>query len=245
MLRYTPGDRFAHRLDPRAKLAFQVGFVAATVTVDGVVGLGGLAILAMAGLWSAGLSLRAALWAFRAPVVLLAVGPVLAGVQPGPPWFDLPAAAASAQASAAVLLALLVAGTYVHSTPVRETQAAIQWLLPGRLGRVLGVGVGLVFRLVPLLADDLRQIRQARLARRGDARGWADRVAGIGLAGLRQTFDRAERLATALRARCFAWNPTLPRLRWRPRDTVVVGLAIVLVLATTLDPALPGTWFPR
>ena len=34
MLRYTPADRFAHGLDPRAKLAFQVGFVAATVTVE-------------------------------------------------------------------------------------------------------------------------------------------------------------------------------------------------------------------
>ncbi len=231
MLRYTPADRFAHGLDPRAKLAFQVGFVAATVTVDQGIGLGALAVVALISLWSAGLSLGTALWTFRAPIALLAAGPLIAGLTFGAPWFDLRAALRSARAGGAVLLALFIAGAYIRSTPVRETQAAIQWVLPGRLGRILGVGVGLVFRLIPLVVEDLRRVRRAQLARRGDARGWTDQAANIGIAGLRRTFGRAERLGLALQARCFAWNPTLPPLRWRGRDTIVVALAIGLVLA--------------
>ncbi|MFP4217369.1 MAG: energy-coupling factor transporter transmembrane component T family protein [Salinarchaeum sp.] len=241
MLRYTPADRFAHGLDPRAKLAFQVGFVAATVTVDQGIGLGVLAVVALIGLWSAGLSLGTALWTFRAPIALLAAGPIIAGLTFGSPWFESRAALKSARAGMAVLLALLIAGAYIRSTPVRETQAAIQWFLPGRPGRIFGVGVGLVFRLIPLIVEDLRRVRRAQLARRGDARGWTDQVADIGVAGLRRTFDRAERLGLALQARCFAWNPTLPPLCWRGRDTVVTTLGIGLTLAAVFAGPLQVT----
>jgi biotin transport system permease protein len=53
-------------------------------------------------------------------------------------------------------------------------------------------------------------------------------------AGLSRAFGRADRLALALRARCLAWNPTLPALSFSRRDllggVLGLGLAVSVVL---------------
>ncbi len=241
MLRYRPADRFAHTLDPRSKLLFQTAFVLGTVVLTSPVWRGVLTVVAGICVRAAGLTVREAVRAFRLPIALIALGPLVAGITVGSPWFQPTAAIDSAIAGYDVVLALLVAGAYIHSTPVRETQAAIQRLVPGRLGRFLGVGAGLLFRLLPVLVADLRQIRQARAARLGHAQGWIKRAAGIGILGLRRTFQRADHLSQALQARCFAWNPTLPALSWGLRDTLLTVFAIALLLTVALlpDPSLP------
>jgi biotin transport system permease protein len=51
--------------------------------------------------------------------------------------------------------------------------------------------------------------------------------------GLRRVFFRSDRLALALRARCFSWNPTLPPLAFSRLDyPALVGS--VLLAATAL-----------
>jgi biotin transport system permease protein len=56
-----------------------------------------------------------------------------------------------------------------------------------------------------------------------------------------RTLARADRLALALRARCFAWNPTLPPLRFRRRDSLVVALALALAGSVLTG---PGRFIP-
>ncbi|WP_408957664.1 energy-coupling factor transporter transmembrane component T family protein [Natrinema sp. 74] len=231
MLTYEPGESLAHRLDPRAKLAVQIGFAAtalAHTTPRALVVFSALTAVVMA---AARLSLRRTLVAYRFALVVLALAPLLAGVSLGAPWFDRSAAVASGLASYRVVLILLVSAAYVRSTPVRHSRAAIQRTIPGKPGQLLGVGVGLVFRFLPVLRGDLRTIREAMAARLGTERSAVDRASTIGILGVTRAFDRADRLSLALQSRCFAWNPTLPPLSFSRVDYPVLALAVALVLS--------------
>ena len=229
MLSYEPGDSLAHRLDPRAKLAVQVGFALAAfahTTPRGLAILTGLAGVVLA---AASASPIVALAEARYALPFLIAGPAIAALTVGPPWIALSQAVAPALASYRVLIVLVVSVAYVRTTRVRDSRAAVQSLVPGRPGRFLAVGVALVFRFLPVLLADLSRTRAAMRARLGSERGLVDRVTIVTSAGVRRAFGRADRLGVALRARCFAWNPTLPHLRFARRDFVALGSAAGLL----------------
>ncbi|SER80786.1 energy-coupling factor transporter transmembrane component T family protein [Natrinema salaciae] len=231
MLTYEPDDTFAHRLDPRTKLAFQLGFTATALAHPTPRALLLLSVLAAVVSAAAGLSIRRTLASYRFALVILALAPLLSGVALGPPWIDRSAAVASGLASYRVLLILFVSAAYVRSTPIRDSRAAIQRTVPGKPGQMLAVGVSLVFRFLPVLRADLRTIREAMAARLGTERSAIDRASTVGVLGLTRAFDRADRLSLALRARCFAWNPTLPVLSISRVDYPVLAVAVVLALS--------------
>ena len=234
MLTYDPDDTLAHRLDPRSKLAVQIGFAATALAHTSPRAL--LVLTALAGgiLLAARVPPLETLYAYRFALVILALAPLISGASLGAPWFDRVDAATSARASYRVLLILLVSAAYVRSTPVRDSRAAIQRTIPGKAGQLLGIGVALVFRFLPVLQADLRTIRDAMAARLGDQRGAIDRASTLGLLGLSRAFDRADRLALAMQARCFAWNPTLPALAFSRLDYPAIGVAAVLALSALL-----------
>lgn len=234
MLTYAPGDSFAHRLDPRSKLLVQFGFAAAAFAHTTPRGLAALTAVVAVALAVARLSPLTALAEYRALLPFLLAGPLVAALSLDPPWVVPSDAVAPALASYRLALVFLVAAAFVRTTPVRETRAAIQLVVPGRAGRALGVGVGLVLRFLPLLRRDLRSIREASLARLGDRRPVRERMRLVATAGLNRAFGRADRLALALRARCFAWNPTLPALAFAPRDAPAVALGVGLGAAALL-----------
>lgn len=231
MLRYAPGDSLAHALDPRTKLALQVGFVAVAFAHTTPLGLALLTPVALVAVAAAGLSPLQALWAYRVAIPLLAIAPVVAAVAVSPLALDVAGARTTALASYRVVLLLLVGAAYVRSTSARESRAAVQRLLPGKLGTLAGVGVGLVFRLFPTLLADLRTARAAMKARLGTERRLHERMRLVAIRGLARALRRADRLAVAMSARCFSWNPTLPELRFERRDYVglVVALGLVVV----------------
>ncbi|QLG48968.1 energy-coupling factor transporter transmembrane component T family protein [Natrinema halophilum] len=234
MLTYEPGDSIVHRLDPRTKLAVQIGFAATALAHTTPRALLVFSVFTAVAVTAAQLPLRRTVVAYRFALLILAIAPLIAGITVGVPWFDRSAAVASALASYRVLLILLVSAAYVRSTPVRDSRAAIQRTIPGKPGQILGIGVGLVFRFLPVLRGDLRTIREAIAARLGTERGTVDRASTIGILGLTRAFDRADRLSVALQARCFAWNPTLPSLAFSRIDYPVLVLAVALGLSTFL-----------
>ncbi|KTG29516.1 energy-coupling factor transporter transmembrane component T family protein [Haloferax profundi] len=234
MLTYEPGDSFAHRLDPRTKLAVQISFAAAGLAHTTPVGLTALGVVAAVSLRAANTSPVSALYAIRYAVPFLVVGPVVEAARLGAPWFDPSAAVDPALASIRVLLVFLVAAAYVRTTPIRESRAAIQRLVPGRFGVALGVGVALVFRFLPLVRRDLLRVREAQAARLGQTRRLDERLSLVAAGGLRRAFARADSLTLALRARCFAWNPTLPELRFSRCDAPVLTLAVSLLVSVFL-----------
>ncbi len=230
MLTYTPGTTLAHRLDPRVKLGFQIAFAVAAFGHATPTAMAALTAVASGALASARVSPLRALWSLRLPLAFLTVAPLIAGATLGPPWIDTADAAVTAIASYRVVLLLLVSVAYVTTTAPREARAAIQWAVPGRPGVVLGIGVSLIFRFLPVLRTDIRSIRDAIAARAGDQTSRRRRIQLIGILGVARTFRRANRLALALQARCFSWNPTLPRLATTRVDVpvliVVVGLCV-------------------
>jgi len=236
MIAYAPGETVAHRLDPRSKVAFQFGlaiFAVAHATPRGLVASFALALLALA---AARLSPLAALRAYWVVLAVLALGPLVAGLAFGPPWFRAAPALASLASVLRIVPIVLVSAAFVHTTPVRDVRAAIQWAVPGRTGRLLGVGVGMTIRFVPVVRGDVAASREAIRARGGDVRPFYERAGGIALGSVRRALRRADALSVALRARAFAYNPTLPALRFRPFDVVVVFGALVLAVS----PLLPG-----
>ncbi len=230
-LTYEPGGSLAHGLDPRSKLAVQVAFATAALVYTTPRGLAALTGL-VAGMLAA--ARTSPLWALRElrfvlPFVVTA--PLLEGATLGSPWFVAGDAAAPALASYRIVLVLLVTAAFVRSTPVRDTRAAFQWLVPGRPGQFLGTGAALVFRFLPVLQADVGRIRDAHRSRLGDERPLAERISLLSVAAINRAFRRADRLALALQARCFAWNPTLPALRFGRRDVPALALAVGLSAA--------------
>jgi biotin transport system permease protein len=235
-LGYAAERTYARRLDPRTKLAVQAAFAAAAVTHTTPAGLAVLTPLALGALALARAPLRGTLYAYRAVYPLLVAGPVVEAATLGAPWVRPAAAVDPALASYRVALLLLVSAAYVRSTPVRESRAAIQWLVPGRFGTLLGAGVGFVLRLLPLLRTDLRSVRAATAARLGDERGLVERVRLVGLTGLSRALLRADRFDAALRARAFAYEPTLPPLALARRDLPALALAAGLAASVWYAP---------
>ena len=232
-LSYAPDDAFAHRLDPRSKLLVQVAFAVAAYAYTTARGLVVLTAVAAGCLALAGGGPRD-VWAYRFALPFLLVAPLVAGATLGNPWFEVDDAVATGLASYRVLLILVVAAAYVRSTPVRDSRAAVQRTVPGRPGQFLGVGVALVFRFLPLLKRDLLSAREAMVARGGGERPLRARMRIVAVAGIDRAFSRADRLGTALVARCFAWNPTLPRLSFGRVDAPALALAAALLAAAVL-----------
>lgn len=229
-LAYEPGSTPVHRLDPRSKLLVQVAFVAAAFVYTTPRGLLALTALVAGILAAARTSPLGSLWEFRFALPVIVVAPLLEGATLGSPWFVVADAVGPALASYRVLLVLLVTAAYVRTTPVRESRAAIQWTVPGKAGQFLGMGAAFVFRFLPVLQDDVGRIRDAQRARLGTERSITDRIRLLVVAALNRAFERADRLALALQARCFAWNPTLPELRFGYRDGPALALAVGLLV---------------
>jgi biotin transport system permease protein len=231
VLSYEPGETLAHGLDPRSKLGFQVGFAVAAFAVPGPAWLGGAYALAGACLFAARLSPVRVLREYRVVLAFLSLAPLLAGVVAGSPWVRLGPALDSLVAVGRVPPVLAVSAVYVATTPLRETRAAIQRVVPGRPGQLLGVGVSLVFRFFPLVVRDVGAVREAVRARAGDRRPLRVRVRILSVRSIDRSMARADRLAVALRARCFAWNPTLPPLAFGTADYPVLAVGLGLALA--------------
>ncbi len=187
-----------------------------------------MTVLALCLLLIARTSPHRTLWEFRFVFPFLVAAPVLDGIS-WDTWFVLEDAIPPVLAGYRVLLVLLVAAAYVRTTPIRDSRAAVQWAVPGRIGQFLGMGVAFVFRFLPVLRADIGRIRDAHRARLGTERSVPERIQLLAVASFNRAFERADRFALALGARCFSWNPTLPKLRFSALDTPAIFLGLALL----------------
>jgi biotin transport system permease protein len=102
--------------------------------------------------------------------------PVIVGVALDPPWFRGEPGLQSLRAVARIPPVLAVSAVSLATTPVHDARVAIERLVPGRAGQLLGVSAGLVVRFFPLVVDDLRAIRTAIHTRGGETRPATDRA---------------------------------------------------------------------
>lgn len=230
MLSYEPGEGLARALDPRTKLLAQVGFAIAAFELTSPPGLAALTLLVAGVLYASRIGPVEALGEYGPLVPFLLGAPLIAGLTLGSPWFVVADTVGPALASYRSVLLLAVGAAYVKTTPVRDSRAAVAWLVPGRLGRGLALGISFVFRLLPLLQGDLRRARDASRARLGDERPLHVRMRTVAIDGLRRATQRADGLAVALRARCLSWNPTPPALALARRDYAILGGSVGLLV---------------
>lgn len=214
------------RLDPRSKLAAQAGLATAAFVHTTPTGLAVVTAVVAAGVALAERSTVALLRPYRFLLPFLVAGPLFALVRLRPPWIEPSAAVDPLLASYRTGLLVALGGLYVTTTPVRESEAALAWLVPGRFGRLLALGVGLVFRFLPLVRRELRTTKAAMNVRLGTERPLTDRIRLLVERAVVRLFDRADRLAVAMRARCLSWNPTYPPLAFSWRDLPVLALAL-------------------
>jgi biotin transport system permease protein len=230
MVRYSPGETIAHHFDPRVKLLIQGVFAIAVFSRSDPVWLLGLVGLAGLALAVARCSPIVVLWTFRFPLLLLLLAPLAAMVSLRPPGIDVMAAVDPAMAGSRVVLILFVSAAYIRTTTLRESRAAIQWFVPGRVGVLLGVGVGLTIRLLPTLERDFRRFYDAETTRLGNQRSTIVRIQTLSVGGLERALSRSDRLTVALQTRCFAWNPTLPDQSITYRDIPLLMLSVILIV---------------
>lgn len=231
MLTYRSGTTVVHQLDARSKFVCQFGFAIAAFVRPTPLRLGALALLTTLVLLAGRLSPLSVLRSYRFVFVILLLGPLSAGVSVTHPWVHPDRALESLFAVSRVVLVLFVGAVYVRTTPVRDSRAVVQRYVPGRTGQALGIGVALTFRFLPVLRRDLLAVRDAIRARGGEERSVLDRATRIAILGLARALDRADRLSLALRARCFAWNPTPPEMSFTTWDYPVLVLGVALMLS--------------
>lgn len=191
---YLPGDSLVHRTPALVKL----GLLAVLVTVVAL--QGSLVALGIAAAATALLFLPArlparAVWGQIAPILwLLAFAAPVQWLFAG--W------EAAATMSLRLVIAVALAALYTLTTPVTETLDAMQTLLrPFRrwidADRV-GLALALAIRCVPLLAEIVREVLEARRAR-----GAEGSIVALAVPVIVRALQTADHLGEALIARGF------------------------------------------
>lgn len=228
-LSYVPGESALHQLDARTKLLVQFVVALLAFTWSHEYSLAVVWGIVAMGVLGGRLRLRPLLTGYSLPFALLAIGIIVRTLTLGPPWVNVPAGLAALDHSLHVAAVLVASAIYVRTTPVSETQAAIERVIPGRPGLLLAAGTSFVLRFLPVLLDDLQAARTAQWARLGDTRSLRERMQTVAIAGLNRAFGRADRFSLALKARCFAWNPTPPPMAFTIRDWMVSIVALAVL----------------
>lgn len=223
--------RIAHfRIDPRTKVLFQITFALAATThrsTFGIMWLSMLAVFVVA--WSRTNPLSV-LKNVSVIIPFLVAVPILEAIRLSSPWVDPYAAIEPVWASYQLLLILMVSVAIVQTTAIDEMRAAIQWFLPGRLGEFVGIGSMLVLRMLPLVRTEIQHTRRALGARLGSSLPVRRKVILLVGNTLQRSEYRTDRFSAALQARCVAWNPTHPPLKFHWIDVPVWLLSFSLIL---------------
>ena len=218
-----------HRIDTRVKLLLQVSVVAAAYAYTDPVPLMLLSLGTVWILWAGNQSVSETIWEFRYLVIFLFFAPLIGGATVGPPWFDIRATREPGLAAIRVFLLVLVSIAIVRATPPREIEASVRWLIPGRLGQAIGLGVSLVIRFLPVIKGEATNTRRIVNARGGEQRPTHEQMKLLGIMTLIRLFERTDRITRALLVRCLSWNGTVPELSIHRRDGPFIMLSMLLL----------------
>ena len=239
ILHYLPGDSFLHRWDARGTLLCML-LASAAIMQNRVVVLTGFSILLPVAMGFAGISISQLRRELRAWFVffLIIVG-AYAVIAPGPDWqpvswirLSVPGILQGIWISWRLLLLLTCAVVFSSVTRARELRDAVLWLLrplPFLPRYRVAFMAGLTMRFVPLILDELDEVREASKARLGDRRKnpWR-RMKYVVLPLFRRVFLRSDDLAMALAARCYREDLPEHQSRLPLRHLIPAALLVVL-----------------
>lgn len=191
---YHPGDTLVHRAPALLKLGLLAVFVTVVALQGSLAALGVAAAVTVLLFLPARLPFRA-VWGQIAPILwILAFAVPVQWLFAG--W------EAAATMAVRLLIAVALAALYTLTTPVTETLDAMQallrpfrrWLDADRVGLALALAI----RCVPLLADIVREVMEAR-----KARGTEGSVIALAVPVIVRALQTADHLGEALIARGF------------------------------------------
>ena len=230
--RYIPGNSVLHRLDPRVKILGAAALMGALLgSASGVVLAGFCILVGLLGRFS-GLPFRLLLGNLRPLVPLLLLTLTLnALLTPGDVIYALPGGLGELTREGVmrggfltVRLSALVVGTSLLTltTSPLELADGLEFLLSpfqrvGLPAHELAMTTTIALRFVPILIDEADRLRRAQLARGADFGGGPIRrirsLFPLLLPLFISAFERADRLAVAMEARCYRGNRERTRFR--------------------------------
>ncbi|MEA1946997.1 MAG: energy-coupling factor transporter transmembrane component T [Thermodesulfobacteriota bacterium] len=238
---FRHGSSVLHGLDVRFKLIFLVLISFASLKAY-TVALSVLTLVLVASLLHAQLTFKSILKTFRYVFVLLAfifIARVLS--TPGSVVAEFKAISITREGIYdgalicwRLVIVVLTGLAFVLTTRPSEIKAAVEWLLnpfPFIPSKRIATMMSLVVRFIPVIFDQARETADAQRARGVDNRkNPVYRLRKLGIPLMRRTFERADKLAVAMEARCYSENRTDPWLCARLRDWAALFVVICLCM---------------
>ena len=243
---YRSGTSALHGLDVRFKLIFLVLISLASLKANAPA-LFVLNLVLLAVLLHAGVTLKSAIKTLRYVFVLLTfVFIARALFTPGSVVIKFKIISITREGiydGAIVcwrlLIVIIIGLAFISTTRPSEIKAAVEWFLnplPFIPAKRVATMMSLIVRFIPVILDQAKETADAQRARGVENRkNPVYRLVKLGIPLMRRTFERAEKLAVAMEARCYSENRTDPGLSsglgdWIAFFTVICLCIFVVVL---------------
>lgn len=238
---FRPGSSVLHGLDVRFKLLFLV-LISLTSLKAYAVTLSVLTLVLVSALLHAQGSFKTILKAFRYVFVLLVfIFFARALSTPGSAVIEFKAVSITregvydgAMICWRLVIVFLTTLAFVSTTRPSEIKAAVEWLLnPFTFipSKRIATMMSLIVRFIPVIFDQARETADAQRARGIENRkNPVYRLKNLGIPLMRRTFERADKLAVAMEARCYSENRTDPGLCAHSKDWAALFVVICLCL---------------
>ncbi|MBQ7144595.1 MAG: energy-coupling factor transporter transmembrane protein EcfT [Oscillospiraceae bacterium] len=251
---YFPGNTVVHRLDPRTKLLWLLGYIVALFLAKNIWGYAlmlGVLITESALAKIKPKTLLSGLKPLIFIVIFTAVVNLFYGTgEPLWQWWILKITAEGIRKAVfmALRIMLLVCGTFLltyTTSPLQLTDGLERLLGPLKKLRVpvqeLAMMMSIALRFIPTLIEETDKIMSAQKARgasfdTGKLSERAKALLPLLVPLFVSAFRRADELATAMECRCYSGGEGRTRMKqlvYRRRD-LVTGIVMVLILASAI-----------
>jgi energy-coupling factor transporter transmembrane protein EcfT len=233
-LGYMPGRSLLHRLDPRTKQVL-------ILVLGGIAAGGGVTFLCLLSLAAIVFGAAAGLGAWRVIreiryflffLVFVFLARSLSFSSHWLPVVRMDAALAAGMVCWRLLVVVGMGLLLVVTTRIAHIRAAMVWFLgpvPGVNQYKAATMVGLVVRFLPLILFQAAEMADAQRARGVErCRNPLRRLKWFAIPLLRRVFLAADELTDALEARCYNDRRSLPELAFTRRDTMALGVALLM-----------------
>ena len=252
---YFPGNSFIHRLDPRVKIVFLVGYIVALFLANNWCGYGLMLLVLLGCTAIARIKARAMLKGLRPLlfiVIFTGIINVLYGT--GEPlvefWiFTITANGIRTAIFMVLRIMLLVCGTFLltyTTTPLQLTDGLEKLLSPLKKIKLpvheLSMMMSIALRFIPTLIEETDKIMSAQRARgagfdTGKLTERAKALVPMLVPLFVSAFRRADELATAMECRCYhggEGRTRMKQLKMGRRDAIALLCCAIIIAAVVL-----------
>ena len=242
---FHAGDSVLHKLDVRFKLLFLVVISLSSLKAF-VPSLSLLTLVLMVALMSAGLPLKTALKDLRYVFLLLLFVFIARSLSvPGSSVVEFKPVSVTREGLYEgtivcwrLIIVIMTGLSFVLTTRSSGIKAAVEWMLkpfPWVPAKRIAIMLSLIVRFIPVIFEQAQKTAETQRARGVENRkNPVYRLKMFGIPLMRRIFERADKLALAMEARCYSENRTDDLLSSGQKDWIalagVVCLCFVIVL---------------